>query len=105
MDAVSVVFGLSLVTNENVRGYQLQMKADGNYPMGFIAKQVVDAQERKEDHITLAIGSVVNVKNFKQLFYDIVQLERIGFKPVGRGSEYHPDMVLDNQRPNLEEKL
>ncbi len=99
---MSVVFGLSLVTNKNVRGYQLQMKADGNFPLEMVGKQIIAAKLRNEETITLEMGSVVSINHFKQMFYDIVQLERIGFKPVGRGSEYYPEMVLDDAKLDLE---
>ena len=102
---MSVVFGLSLVTNENVRGYQLQMKSDGNFPLETVCKQVIAAKLRGDETVKLETGSVVNVKHFKQMFYDIVQLERIGFRAVGRGSDYHPKMVLDQKRLDLGEKL
>jgi len=102
---MSVVFGLSLVTNENVRGYQLQMKSDGNFPLDDLSKQLDAAKRRGAETVTLGMGSVVNIQHFKQMFYDIVQLERIGFRPVGRGSEYHPKMVLNEKKLNLEDKL
>lgn len=102
---MSVVFGLSLVTNENVRGYQLQMKSDGNFPLDTVCKQIIAAKLRGEETVNLGMGSVVNIKHFKQMFYDIVQLERIGFRAVGRGSEYHPKMVLDEKKLNLEDEL
>ena len=102
---MSVVFGLSLVTNEKVRGYQLQMKSDGNFPLEEVTRHLVAAKMRGDKTVTLGMGSVVNVQHFKQMFYDIVQLERIGFRAVGRGSEYHPQMVLGQKKLDLEEEL
>lgn len=99
---MSAIFGMNLVTNEDVRGYQIQLKAEGKFPIGFIAREAVASKLRGEDRVILMMGSVVSVKHFKQLCVDVHKLEKIGFKPVGAGSDYHPTMVLNDKKIDLE---
>lgn len=100
--AGSAVMRLELVTNETVRGYQVQVKGDANYNLEYLQGRVRAQYLKGKTVMSLYMGAVVDIRHFKDMAIKIHDLQKVGFKPVGQGSTYHPEMVLNQQELDLE---
>lgn len=95
---MSAMMNIRLVVNNDIKAYQVQIGGEANFPHEFLEKHIEQDAKSGRTQSILYMGSVVDIGYFKDLAREIYNLERIGFRPVGKGSNIHPDMVLNEAK-------